>query len=113
MDEEFHETLGDGFDESHRKLVEDLENETRKIGLYMDYARVMPGDEEGTKLMVHTSFLVGDIAWSTRVQDPDQHEIDKQFQSVTDGLEDEQLNEVRRKLEGMAKDEDSGSSSEE
>lgn len=61
-------------------LTEDLADELRKLGVYIDAARVVP-DPEGRLILVLDG-LIGDQAFSDRVQDPQADSIDDQFRRM-------------------------------
>lgn len=81
-------------------LVKELENSSRKVGLYLEGAGlgVSPNVDprvlstlDGVKsvvksqdgeVVISATFTIGDVAWSKRVQDPDQHEVDKQVRTM-------------------------------
>ena len=87
-----------------RELLDALEDRARKLGLYMEQSGVVPPpdfDGEGTPeyLIVAADFMIGDVAWSARVQDPEQHAIDKDFKGLQDDLEHSSFDEMRERLE--------------
>ena len=81
-----------------QELADRLKEKAEKIGLYMQDASIATPDpdaaeeaqlrpdsiiqsiQEGKHFMLLTTFVIGDLAFSKRVQEPDQHEVDKQVQ---------------------------------
>lgn len=64
-----------------------LEEQLKKIGVYLDRAAVVPMPvPEGVKLAVVAEFTIGAVAFTKRVQDPEQEQIDKMFREMTGGL---------------------------
>ncbi len=78
------------------ELAERLKVKAEKLGLYLQDATIatpdpdaaaqvapesiIQGIKDGKPFMLMTTFVIGDLAYSKRVQDPEQHEIDKQVQ---------------------------------
>lgn len=95
-----------------RELLDALEDKARQIGLYLEQGGVVPppgfeGDGTPPVLAVVCDFVIGDVAWSKRVQDPEQHAFDKDFKAIQDDVEQDDLSameqrllEQRRKLRG-------------
>lgn len=64
------------FEATARTALERVEDTTRKIGLYVHQSQVALGP--GGELVLLVDFLIGDVAFSDRVQDP-QKQQDKQI----------------------------------
>ena len=66
--------------EDAASALEQLEDAARKLGLYLDRAMWVPTPGGPPALVV--DFLIGDVAWSPRVQDPDQAAADTAFSQI-------------------------------
>lgn len=82
------------------ELSDRLKVSCEKIGLYMQDATIATGDpeaaleaqiapdsivksiEDGKDFMLLTTFIIGDLAFSKRVQNPEQAEIDNTVQAM-------------------------------
>lgn len=96
-------------DEARREALEQLaqrvQAEAEKLGLYAEDIRIgragMPGDEEtgpsGPMVLV-AHFMVGELAWADRVQNPEKVETDKAFKTMVVDLEEQEFEETRRRL---------------
>ena len=84
--------------------IEPLEDAARKIGCYLDRAVVatIPGPL-GPRLAIVAEFNLGKVAFTGRVQDPEQAQIDRVFQEMTFDLGTNEIldahNRVRRNIE--------------
>jgi hypothetical protein len=87
--------------ENLSNLLTELENRSRKIGLYLKSAglHVETAEEdeipEDPKLVV--IFGIGDIAFSPRVQDPEQEKVDNQFRQIASGTLSDDIDEIKRR----------------
>ncbi len=91
--------------------LEEAESSLRSIGLYLDRSRwIVPGaDEEeddpqrpkeaakGAAILL-MSCLVGDLAFSTRVQEPEQVDFDASFRRMKVELEAAEAEELRKRM---------------
>lgn len=108
--EGFEEQEGPEFEEKYRQHIMNVEEELRKIGLYMDGAAVSPApeqfQEEGkTKVLVTVVAKVGDVAWSDRVLRPEVHKAENEWKGMTVGLEDDMDEMLAERLKGLARGE--------
>lgn len=93
--------------------LRELQEVTRKFGLYLQGATLgidEKGDEEtGEKYhKLYAQFLVGDIAWSSRVQDPEQDKIDNEFRSIAVGTVEDDFEEIRKKYQKKHESDEGG-----
>lgn len=91
---------------------EELAKALRAVGLYEDQSQWIsqgerpdefsPPQEHQRNILV-MDLLIGDLAFSKRVQNPEQHDVDAEFRAMMGGLEtsefDDTRNEIIRKLE--------------
>lgn len=81
-------------------IIKTMEDETRKFGLYLENAAIGTSDGSGPEVLddpdkikkillsdeedvfVMATFAIGDVAWSKRVQDPEQDKIDDQARTI-------------------------------
>jgi hypothetical protein len=87
--------------------VEEVEAALRPLGLYFDRARWLHqeaedegdrrGAKDGTAILV-ASFMVGDLAFSARVQDPQQSDFDSSFRAMAAEMRREETEELIRKM---------------
>lgn len=109
------ENMGEGFDEKHRIMVDQITESARGIGLYLDAAWVAPltiqhpsgNIVDPDKLMVTAVFTIGDQAWTTQMMDPEQHAVNEQFQDLTidmDVTTESILDDLRNIAEGGSSD---------
>jgi hypothetical protein len=73
-----------------------LEERARKLGLYLDQALVVE-TERGTVIMA--SLVLGDVAFTPRVQDPDADDVDRQLEALTVGMENDEFLDARTRME--------------
>lgn len=67
-------------DEEHvEAAVAQLDDELRKLGLYVEHSELYTLADG--RIMLVCEATIGDIAFSTRVQDPEQHHFDQQFRT--------------------------------
>lgn len=86
-------------------LLEKTQDEFRKIGLYLSGvivqedirpdAELEPGEHRVHRLMVQ--FDLGEIAFSTRMTDPEAAGVDDTFREIAAADVEEQIEEIRRK----------------
>jgi hypothetical protein len=99
-----------------REKVEALEAGLREAGLYFNRTQLIMPPEEGEEeepdkgimaqpkptvpgnSMLIVDCHVGDLAFSPRVQDPDQQDWDRSFREISRGLVSENFEEERQKL---------------
>ena len=78
-------------------LPDQLETAFRDVGLYSP--SVHWHEEERPTLIME--FIIGDVAFTNRVQSPDQFGIDHEFSLMTRGLVTDEFESIRRELEGQ------------
>lgn len=84
-------------------LIERFENETRKIGLYLKHAGLHvdpsspdePSERQDPKLVM--IFGIGSVAFSSRVQDPEQDEINDEFRRIASSSIDDDIESIRQR----------------
>lgn len=85
-DDEPGSYLPDGVTEDQvTALVEDVLEKIKKVGLYCKGAHVAVGDDDlGDEpvLMIHGMFTFGKVAFTPRIQDPEQDAVDDQFNVI-------------------------------
>lgn len=104
--------------EEIKELVSKLEDATRKIGLYLEDVAVASPDQttalnaltnkealteavtsgEASLILVGT-FAIGDIAFSKRTLDPEQHKVDDEARMLLPKPEDELRDKIKKALE--------------
>jgi hypothetical protein len=62
------------------EAMDKLDADLRRAGVYTEHMDVMP-TPDGVMLLV-VNATVGDIAFSKRVHEPDEHEIDSEFRGI-------------------------------
>lgn len=96
-------------------VMKDLEDQARKLGLYIEHAAIASSDPEGAmesledadklrellasdedEVYLMATFAIGDVAWSKRVQDPEQDKIDDQFRVIAPDPVEELREKMRR-----------------
>lgn len=87
-------------EEKLRELSERLEDRARKRGLYLAGIAVsVVQDPEGTgtpaPYVVQATFQVGSVAFSLRVQDPEQDAVEDQVREFERDISEAQWNELR------------------
>lgn len=80
--------------------IEPLEDAARKIGCYLDRAVVttIPGPF-GPRLAVVAEFSLGKVAFTGRVQDPEQEQIDRVFSEMTFGFGSDAFLDARSRVQ--------------
>ena len=99
------EDPNDPFNEQNlTDVMEKLQEETRKMGLYVstavlhqepvhDPALAAAGEKPQTKLIV--SFTLGDIAFSDRIQNPEKDQVEDQFREIEHGTIRDQVEDIK------------------
>lgn len=100
-------------EEKLREKVEELEDKCRKVGLYLNGVALNidqgPQDEEDTDPIKAHSLLVqfgiGDVAFSKRIQDPEQDKMDDEFRVIAAADVDDDMERIRQQyLKGQDED---------
>lgn len=73
-----------------------LADSLRQIGLYANEGRFLSRDDGRVFLAV--SVDIGDVAFTTRVQDPEQAQFDDQFRQVATEVVDDDFLETRERM---------------
>lgn len=71
----------------------------RELGLYADDADLQVHELPDGRHVVTVDALIGDLAFSRRVQDPEQHDFDAEFRKMTRGSDADRFLDVRAQLE--------------
>lgn len=74
-----------------------IEDEARKLGLYLEQAAAMEVAPGVPALIAR--FTIGDVAWSPRVQDPDNDDVDRRFGEVAAQLKDDEFLDIRSRMQ--------------
>lgn len=94
----------DGFDAELRisqSLSDVLDPLLREVGLYIDQTQMQRIENGPTMVMVDC--LVGDVAFTDRVQRPEQHDMDAEFRVMQRDLEEQRFADTKKALqEGTA-----------
>jgi hypothetical protein len=96
-------------DEEAQRLMEELENSARKLGLYADNLAIGvpmggPNLDDEERMVVVGQFTIGDIAWSDRVQNPQADETDMEFRKMAVDLEKDAFEAKRLEIERKLKE---------
>ena len=88
------------------EMVEALEAVATKLGLYQIGAKlaVNPQEDGPLRMLIIADFVPGEVAWSDRVQAPDDHATDEAFRDIERGIEEAEFEEYRRGLMGGTED---------
>lgn len=88
--------------EAAKAVMEKIEAATRKLGLYVQTTDLVLIAEHGgePRLGIAASFLIGDLAWTDRVQDPEADETADEIASMETHLTREKAQELRDRLRG-------------
>jgi hypothetical protein len=78
--------------------IEELEVAARSIGLYLDHAAVVQLPPDGKQLAIIGDFMIGDVAFTARVQDPEQEQVDRMFFDLTSGLGNDDFLDSREQI---------------
>lgn len=99
-------------EDKFQDLLEKMGDKARQIGLYVNGA-ALNVDEEGEPLtgekrhVLVMQFTVGDVAFSKRVQDPEEDQFDTEFKKFESGQVKDQVEDIRQRyLKGQADDGD-------
>lgn len=73
--------------EQAHALVEAVVEAVEKLGLYSEHAHlaVPDADAQGAPLMIHAIFTFGKVAFTPRIQNPEQDEFDDKFRKFEAG----------------------------
>ena len=88
-------------EEKFESLVDKLADDSRKIGLYVNGV-ALNVDEDDTPDKMHMlvmQFVIGDVAFSDRVQDPEADEFDLEFKKIEKGTIIDQMQNIREQYE--------------
>lgn len=77
-------------------LLEEAAGELKKIGLYAH--PVMQLDVQSGQVIAYMAFEVGQLAFSKRVQNPEQDEVDRAFHQFEAQATRERYEEIRKKF---------------
>jgi hypothetical protein len=103
------EESGEDLDPRYRLLVEQISEECRSIGLYLENVMITAHPAEAdvlhpSRLLVTARLTIGDIAWMERTQDPAAAQMTKEFRSLadsaSDGLGDDLAERWAKRLRG-------------
>lgn len=75
--------------------IDALEGRLRTIGLYVDETRVI---SDGDRQAVVVDCFIGDVAYSARIQDPEQAEMDTTFRRIVAADQAHGVEQVRDDL---------------
>lgn len=84
--------------------VSDLEEAARKLGLYLDQAVVATLDapsgdpDEEASPVLFASMSINRVAFSTRVQEPEQDRFDRQLREMELGERDQKVVEAKEQI---------------
>ena len=90
--------------EEFRERIEKFGDEARKVGLYLENMAGMQhahSEDEEPQTIVAATFIVGEQAFSDRVLNPEKHEEDKTFRTLTAGADpfDELRERMKKNIE--------------
>jgi hypothetical protein len=73
----------------------------RKIGCYLEEAIItdVPGGPNGSQRGIIADFSLGKVAFSDRVQNPEQEQIDRAFQEMTFGFGSDEFLDARNRVQ--------------
>lgn len=84
--------------------IPELEDAARQLGLYLSEAGVLEG--EGRQAIVAT-FSIGQVAWSDRIQHPENYTTEKELAVMEAGIQKDDFLDVRQQIaEKLARGED-------
>ena len=96
--DEFGEPNEDDLDKLTER-IEPLSDAARRIGCYLDRSVVTSIPTPfGPKLAIVAEFSLGQVAFTTRVQDPEQEQVDRMFSEMTFGLGTDELLDSREQM---------------
>jgi hypothetical protein len=84
--------------------IPEIEDVARQLGLYMAEAGVL--EAENHRVLLAT-FTIGNVAWSERVQHPEQYTTEKELAVMEAGIQKDEFLDVRTQIaERIARGED-------
>lgn len=86
------------FELKAKAALDELEDDARKIGLYVDSAHVMPDPQGSGEMVFMVDFMLGDVAFSDRVQNPEQYGSDQILRGMEAGMQRSDFEETREKM---------------
>jgi aromatic ring-opening dioxygenase LigB subunit len=93
--EEFREAL----DALHERRDE-IDDVARGLGLYIDQSNlVVVGTPHGMKAAMALDVVIGDVAFSPRVQNPQDYDIDKSFAQMQVNMADDDFLDSRTRIQ--------------
>ena len=93
-------------EEAVDRLVHKMAERAQHIGLYLDVAAVRTLEEDPSTVVVVGTYLVGERAFSTQVQDPEQHRFNEEFRGMRLEVEQEERQRLRDEIRGWMGDDD-------
>lgn len=87
--------------------AEALEDELRRIGLYVQTTNIVDPEKTGQPMpgvVVYMECLIGDLAFTKRVQDPVQHEFDHEFRKIEHSTVADDFLDLRSQIEERMRD---------
>lgn len=82
-----------------KERTEALEASARKIGLYVEHAvPMMVPTPFGMKPAIAMHFALGDVAFQTRIQDPEQDAFNREFENLTTDMTNNDFLDVRERM---------------
>lgn len=76
--------------------IEELEEEARRLGLYLEQAAVMNLGPGTSRLVAR--FTIGDVAWSSRVQEPEADRDKRELAEVDARMADDDFIDTRERI---------------
>ncbi len=93
--EEFREAL----DALHER-TDEIDDVARGLGLYIDQSNlVVVGTPRGMKAAMALDVVIGDVAFSPRVQNPQDYDIDKSFAQMQVNMADDDFLDSRTRIQ--------------
>lgn len=92
--------------EGTKKAVGEMEDAARKLGLYLQDHQLAMDPRDPTKMIIIGQFLIGDVAWSDRVQNPQVDAETDQIKTMESDLAKQEFVELRERLERRARGEE-------
>lgn len=78
-----------------------LEDGARKVGLYAQQVR-LGANEDGSRMVLMADFLIGDVAWSDRIQHPERYDDTTTFKQIERDLMTDKFTELRDEMQRRA-----------
>ncbi len=98
--EEFRE----GLDALHERSS-DIDDIARNLGLYINETNlVVVGMQDGPKAAMVLDMTIGDVAFSPRVQNPEEFDIDKSFAEMQVSMMDDEFLDSRVRIQRNIKE---------